>query len=77
MIKIRLKQVGRKKNHQYRIIVARDKTKRDGKYIDDLGYFNPVTKELNFNINKFYSYIKKGASPTSSVRGLLIKSLKK
>lgn len=74
MLKIRLKREGRIKQPIYKIILTESLKKRDGKFILNLGYYNPFKKY--FYINKFLliKYLNSGAQPTNTVR-YLIKNL--
>lgn len=77
MLKIRLKRVGKKNKPFYKIVVTKNLSKRDGKSVADLGYYNPFSNNINFKnllLHKFLSY---GAIPTNTVRHLILKSLKK
>ena len=76
MVKIRLKRMGMKKKPFYRIVVADERTTRDGRPIDEIGYYNPVTEpaEVRVDIEKAKAWIAKGAQPTDTVRGLLKKA---
>ena len=76
MVKIRLKRMGMKKKPFYRIVVADERTTRDGRPIDEIGYYNPVTEpaEVRVDIEKAKAWIEKGAQPTDTVRGLLKKA---
>lgn len=75
MLKIKLSRKGKKNQPFYRIIVAEAKSKRDGKYIDALGYYNPLTKPKIIKINKeaYQEWLKKGAQPTETVKKLFNK----
>ncbi len=76
MVKIRLKRMGMKKKPFYRVIVADERASRDGRFIDEIGYYNPVSEpvELKIDNEKAQEWIKKGAQPTDTVRGLLKKT---
>ena len=74
MIKIRLKRYGRKKLPTYRLVVMDQKTKRDGKDIEELGFYNPRTKETKLNIQKIIKRLEQGAQPTDTVKNLFIKA---
>ena len=78
MVKIRLKLTGRKNAPSYRVVAIDSKKKRNGEYIEDLGYFNPSNKTTLLNIDKDrYNYwISKGAQPSLSVKKLLDGSYK-
>ena len=76
MVKIRLKRMGMKKKPFYRVVVADERASRDGRFIDELGYYNPVSNpvELKIDAEKAQQLIKNGAQPTDTVRALLKKS---
>lgn len=73
MIRIRLSRRGKNKNPFYRIVVTNKRTKRDGLPIEEIGTYNPKTKELKVNKDKANDWIKKGAIPTITVATLLKK----
>ena len=73
-VKIRLKRMGSKKNPFYRVVVADERAPRDGRFIDEIGYYNPMSKELKLNNDKANEWIGKGAQPTDTARALLKKS---
>ena len=64
MLKIRLKRLGAKKAPTYRVIVINSTTKREGKPVEELGYYNPKTKEMKLNKASAEAWVKKGAQPT-------------
>ncbi|MCH3904531.1 MAG: 30S ribosomal protein S16 [Lactobacillus sp.] len=72
-VKIRMRRMGAKKNPFYRIVVADSRMPRDGRFIEQVGYYNPTTnpKELNLDEDKIYDWLKKGAQPSETVRSLL------
>ena len=74
-VKIRLKRMGSKKNPFYRIVVADVKAPRDGRFIEEIGYYNPVSEpvELKIDEERAKYWIGTGAQPTDTVRGLLKK----
>ena len=76
MLKIRLRRMGAKKAPFYRIVVADSRAPRDGAFVEELGYSNPVADpiELKVDTEKAADWIRKGAQPTDTVRGLLKKS---
>ena len=76
MVKIRLRRMGAKKNPFYRIVVADERTRRDGAPIDEIGYYDPMTNPANVKIDaeKATKWLAKGAQPTETVRTLLKKS---
>ncbi len=73
-VKIRLKRMGCKKNPFYRMVVADERAPRDGKFIEEVGYYNPLTKDMKVDNEKVQVWIKNGAQPTDTVRSLLKKS---
>ena len=76
MAKIRLKRMGMKKKPFYRIVVADERTTRDGRPIDEIGYYNPVANpaEIRVDAEKAKKWIANGAQPTDTVRVLLKKA---
>ena len=73
MIKLRLKKYGRKGQISYRIVVMTSSTKRDGRAIEELGFYNPRTKEANINLSRIQVRLNEGAKPTPTVQNLLKK----
>ncbi|MBQ7784803.1 MAG: 30S ribosomal protein S16 [Clostridia bacterium] len=76
MVKIRLKRMGMKKKPFYRVVVADERATRDGRFIDEIGYYNPVSNpvELKIDVEKAQTWLKNGAQPTDTVRTLLKKT---
>ena len=76
MVRIRLRRTGSKKNASYRIVVADECSPRDGRFIEELGYYNPLSDpvELKVDVERANDWIKKGAQPTETVRSLLKKA---
>ena len=76
MVKIRLRRMGAKKNPFYRIVVADSRFPRDGRFIEEIGTYNPLTEpaEIKVDSERALNWIKSGAQPTDTVRGLLKKS---
>lgn len=72
-VKIRLARRGRKKQAFYHIVVADARSPRDGKFIEQLGSYNPMTKPATIQIDreKAYEWLEKGAQPTDTVRAIL------
>lgn len=68
-VKIRLKRMGAKKNPFYRIIVADSRSPRDGRFIEEIGYYNPLTKPKTVKIDdeKATKWLQNGARPTDTV----------
>ena len=73
MLKLRLKPTGRIKNPSYRLIVIENKARRNGNPVEDLGYYQPLTKRSSFNIERIQKWLNNGAKPTSTVYYLLKK----
>nr|YP_009745234.1 ribosomal protein S16 [Halymenia maculata]QIG87244.1 ribosomal protein S16 [Halymenia maculata] len=74
MLKIRLKRFGRKKQPSYRIIVIDSRKRRDGKAIEEVGFYNTLTKQIKLDITKIQKRIKEGAQATKTVHNLIIKA---
>ena len=76
MVKIRLKRMGMKKKPFYRLVVTDSRSPRDGRFIEEIGYYNPVTEPavIKFDEERAKYWIGTGAQPTDTVRGLLKKS---
>nr|ASO75865.1 ribosomal protein S16 [Storeatula sp. CCMP1868] len=74
MLKLRLKKYGRKRQTSYRIVVMPSTTKRDGRSIEELGFYNPHTNETNLNVSRIQARLIEGAQPTPTVRDLLKKA---
>ena len=75
-VKIRLTRMGKKKNPFYRIVVADQRSRRDGAPIEELGYYNPMTNPADIKIDaeKATKWLNNGAQPTDTVRSLLKKT---
>ena len=73
MVKIRLRRMGSKKAPYYRIVVADARSPRDGRCIEEIGTYNPLTNPATITVNaeKAQTWIKNGAQPTDTVRTLL------
>lgn len=74
-VKIRLKRIGAKKNPFYRVVVADSRYPRDGRFIEEIGTYNPVVEpaQVNIDAEKAQKWIKNGAQPTDTVKSLLKK----
>lgn len=75
-VKMRLRRMGAKKAPFYRVVVADERAPRDGKFIDEVGYYNPLTDpaDIKFNVEKTEKWLNDGAQPTETVKSLLKKS---
>ena len=76
MVKIRLKRMGAHKKPSYRVVVADARSPRDGKFIEEIGYYNPMTepKEIKIDEEKAKKWLSNGAQPTETVKALFKKS---
>jgi small subunit ribosomal protein S16 len=75
-VKIRLKRIGAKKNPFYRVVVADSRYPRDGRFIEEIGTYNPLTEpaQVNVDAEKAQQWLKNGAQPTDTVKALLKKN---
>ena len=75
-VKIRLRRIGAKKAPCYRIVVADSRYPRDGRFIEEIGFYNPMKEpaEVTVDSEKAKKWISNGAQPTETVRSLLKKS---
>ena len=73
MVKIRLTRTGRKNYATYRIVITEAREKRDSKFIEFIGHYNPHTKDLQINEERAKYWISVGAQPTESVQRMLVK----
>ncbi|MDR7869920.1 MAG: 30S ribosomal protein S16 [Tissierellaceae bacterium] len=71
-VKIRLRRMGAKKNPFYRIVVADSRSPRDGRFIEEIGYYNPLTepKTVKIDNEKALTWLNNGAKPTDTVNRL-------
>ena len=76
MVKIRLRRMGAKKSSFYRIVVADSRYPRDGRFIEEIGTYNPLTEpsEVKVDADKVKEWIAKGAQPTDTVKNLFKKN---
>ena len=76
MVKMRLRRMGAKKAPFYRVVVADSRYPRDGRFIEEIGYYNPQTEpaEIKIDADKAKDWLVKGAQPTETVKSLLKKS---
>lgn len=73
MIKLRLKRLGKKREASYRIVAMNDRDRRDGRPLEELGFYNPRADEVRFNEEAIKRRLEQGAQPTDTVRRLLVK----
>ena len=76
MVKIRLRRMGAKKAPYYRIVVADSRSPRDGRFIEELGTYDPMAEgeKLKVDLERVKYWVSNGAQPTDTVRGLLKKT---
>ncbi len=76
MVKIRLTRMGQKKAPSYRVVVADSRYPRDGRFIDEIGFYNPMTNpaEVKIDAEKAQTWLKNGAQPTETVKSLFKKN---
>lgn len=76
MVKIRLRRMGAKKTPYYRIVVADSRSPRDGRCIEEIGTYDPLTNPATVTVDaeKAQQWIKNGAQPTDTVKALLKKA---
>ncbi len=76
MVKMRLRRMGAKKAPFYRVVIADSRYPRDGRFIEEIGYYNPCTEpaEVKIDAEKAKAWLVKGAQPTETVKSLLKKS---
>lgn len=74
MLKLRLTRTGRKKQPAYRLVIMEHSTRRDGRPIEFVGYYNPLTKESHFKVEKIQKWLSLGVQPSETVATLLKKA---
>ena len=75
-VKIRMRRMGSKRKPSHRIVVADSRMPRDGRFIEEVGYYNPLTNsdEVKLEEDKIFEWLEKGAQPSDTVRSLLSKA---
>ena len=75
-VKIRMRRMGSKRKPFYRIVVADSRMPRDGRFIEEVGYYNPLTTpdEVKLEEDKIFEWLEKGAQPLDTVRSLVSKA---
>ena len=75
-VKIRMRRMGSKRKPFYRIVVADSRMPRDGRFIEEVGYYNPLTNpdEVKLEEDKIFEWLEKGAQPSDTVRSVLSKA---
>ncbi|MUL37103.1 30S ribosomal protein S16 [Gloeocapsopsis dulcis] len=74
MIKLRLKRFGKKREASYRIVVINSRSRRDGRPLEELGFYNPRTDETKLDVPGIMKRLQQGAQPTDTVRRILEKA---
>lgn len=74
MIKLRLKRYGKKREVSYRIVAMNSRDRRDGRPLEELGFYNPRTDETRLDVPAIVRRLKTGAQPTDTVRDILKKA---
>lgn len=74
MVKLRLKRFGKKREVSYRIVAMHSTSRRDGRPLEELGFYNPRTDETRLDVPAIIARLKQGAQPTDTVRALLTKA---
>ena len=75
-VKMRLTRIGKKKAPFYRVVIADARAPRDGRFVEEIGYYNPMTEpaDIKIDADKAKQWLKNGAQPTDTVKALLKKS---
>ena len=74
MLKLRLKRIGRKRYPSYRLVIMENKSRRDGRPVDEVGYYDPIAKKYKFDTDKIKKWLSYGVKPTETVFNLLKKA---
>ena len=74
MLKLRLKRTGRKRSPSYRLVIMESKSRRDGRPVEEVGYYDPLTKNYKFDVDKIKKWLNYGVQPTQTVSSLLKKA---
>ena len=74
MLKLRLKRIGRKRSPSYRLVVMENTTRRDGRPVEEVGYYDPISKNYKFDSDKIKKWLSYGVKPTETVSNLLRKA---
>jgi small subunit ribosomal protein S16 len=74
MLKLRLKRIGRKRSPSYRLVIMENTTRRDGRPIEEVGYYDPISKKSHFDADKIQKWLSYGVKPTTTVLNLLKKA---
>jgi small subunit ribosomal protein S16 len=71
MLKLRLKRLGKKRYPSYRLVIMENSFRRNGRPIEEVGYYNPITKQYKFDVEKIKKWLTCGVKPTETVLNLL------
>ena len=74
MLRLRLKRIGRKGSPSYRLVVMENTARRDGRPVEEVGYYDPIVKKYQFDKNKIQKWLSYGVKPTQTVLNLLKKA---
>ena len=74
MLKLRLKRIGRKRSPAYRLVVMENLARRNGRPVEEVGYYDPISKKSKFEVEKIQKWLNYGAKPTEIVSSLLKKA---
>ena len=74
MLKLRLKRLGKKRSPFYRLVVMENTTRRNGRPVEEVGYYDPMTRNYKFDADKIKKWLGYGVKPTETVLALLKKA---
>jgi len=74
MLKLRLKRTGKKGSPSYRLVIMENTDRRDGRPIDEVGYYSPITKQFKLDTDKIQKWLSYGVKPTNTASYLLKKA---
>jgi small subunit ribosomal protein S16 len=74
MLKLRLKRIGKKRAPSYRLVIMENSCRRDGRPVEEVGYYNPISKQYKFDGTKIKKWLNDGVKPTKTVFYLLKKA---
>lgn len=74
MLKLRLKRTGKKRSPSYRLVIMENTDRRDGRPVDEVGYYNPITKKFKLDTEKIQKWLSHGVKPTETAFYLLKKA---
>lgn len=74
MLKLRLKRIGRKRLPSYRLVIMENSARRDGRPVEEVGYYDPISKKYEFDSTKIKKWLNYGVKPTKTVSHLLKKA---